>query len=437
MKNKDYKINSENSKNYISQKLNTFLIQKCKEFNINNCLQTIQYEITLNENLITIYFPHSYFAEWFKLNLKPEFEKFIHNNIYQIKQINYKIFHQQAQNQHFFQKYKIEKQYNFAQFLYNKKNYLAFLSAYELANNCTKINPFILSGEQGVGKTHLIKSIGNLFIKNNCYNNILLLNIKELNQKYKNNYNTTSQLRKNIYNFDVFILEDIHLLNDYQYLQEELLYIFDYFIEKKQQAIFSCTGEIANFSFLDPKLKSRLQSGLIVHLKQPDLDLRLQYIQRQNQKKDLYLSERQILQLAKHFNNFKQLKNILLKLLAHKESISCTINKRQFENIITSEQEKIPQRTDYHKIFAIISEYFQFSTAELQSSYRNQKLVFARQIGMYLCRELTNLSYSQIGTVFGGKDHSTVMYAIKKVKKLKNESTHVENLLKILSTKCK
>lgn len=101
----------------------------------------------------------------------------------------------------------------------------------------------------------------------------------------------------------------------------------------------------------------------------------------------------------------------MLKLLTHKESYSSsTINKKQFEDIITSEQEKLPQKTNYHKILTIVSEYFQFSESELQSSYRNQKLVLARQIGMYLCRELTNLSYSQIGTVFGGKDHSTVMY---------------------------
>ncbi len=417
------------------------LLEPDHEGQSNQWLETIHFELLPESQCLIVFFPHLFLAQWFESNIKKQFQQAIARDIKWIKHIICKT--STTNLKKIFPKHNINNNYCFTNFIHNDENYIAYKSAYNLAiNNEITGNPFVIFGNKGSGKTHLVNSIANLFIINNSDKNLLLISISDLNHAFKYKFKDKTKIKDYILSFDFIIIEDINLFIYYKYLQNYIIHIFDIFYEFNKQMVFTCTGSLSAMDFLEPKLKSRLESGLLVNLNNPDLNIRLRYIEQQCQVKQLQLNSEQSLCLAIKYNNFKDLYITIIHLLSQvhfKNQDLTQLDQDQFEEIlpagIADQSQKI--QLDSDQVIALVSEYFELSPNQLKAANRDRKSVLARQIAMYLCREMLEQTYTQIGAAFGGKDHSTVLYSCKKIQKLQNNNNEMKNMLKTLQQDCK
>jgi len=396
--------------------------------------------IEKDEKKIYIIFQHRFLFD----NYKIKFKDIIENDIN--LDFEYKILPLNTNNKiikNFKKKNKennrtLNYDFTFKNFIYNKKNIFPIVSAKEICNhNFAKFNPFVIYGESSTGKTHLLKAIVNEILKNKHNSKILFINSDDLNNKYivnfKRNHITFKQY---IDNFDYLIIDDFQEVLNFDSLQKELVTIFDLFYEQKKQMIFSYTGKYLLLDRLDKKLKSRLEWGLIVNLKKPDLEIRTKFIRKFCEDKKIKLSNEQILILAQKFKNLRNIKGILLKILAYTQLINNNLREKDFFSILNTVQEKRADNLTFENIIDIVAEEMNLERDDILSSKREKKIVKARQVSMFLCRKLLKYSYPEIGKFFGGKDHSTVIYSVKKIQRLKEDSRFMKSLLKNLEQKC-
>ena len=298
-------------------------------------------------------------------------------------------------------------------------------------------NPFIICGRNGSGKTHLLKAIANEISKRVDAARILMTSIDDLKTLYGVRFaGDIYKARTHIYEFDYLFVDDLHHLRKYPELQSELIVIFNHYFEHKKQMAFSCLDKVSGYEFLDPNLLSRLEWGLIVTLKQPDLEVRVAYIQEKAKLRKLALSKEQILTLAQRFKDFRYLQGILLKLFAFKELVKKDLSKKDFVHILNNTEEQSTESLTPDTVMGMVAEYFNLSVRELKGNKRHAHIAQARQVAMYLCRSLLSVSFPALGRVFGGKDHSTVLYSVKKIEQLKEDDADLKQVLRELKKKC-
>jgi len=153
--------------------------------------------------------------------------------------------------------------------------------------------------------------------------------------------------------------------------------------------------------------------------------------------KKLPLSKEQILTLAQRFQNFRALNGILIKLLAFRELVRKDISARDFEQILSNTEERDLPKITADSIIEIVCQHYQVKRKDVLGEDRRQNIALARQVAMFLCREMLGLSYPALGRSFGGKDHSTVIYSVKKIKELQEDGKEMKQLLKDLKVRCR
>ncbi|MGM0645331.1 MAG: DnaA ATPase domain-containing protein [Thermodesulfobacteriota bacterium] len=325
--------------------------------------------------------------------------------------------------------------YSFDNFLTNKKNYFPYASAREvIAAPGRKYNPFVVSGDSGTGKTHLLKAMGQSLRENSTGHKALYLTIDDLHTFYKEAGGDMA--RSKLLASNLLLIDDLQSLQAYTYLQNELLLVFNTLYEQNRQLAFACRGKLPECGFLDPTLLSRLEWGLMVHLKPPDLELRVQYLQKTNHQQQLGLSRRHILLLGQYFKDFRYLHGVLTKLGAYKELISPELNDEALFQIIGSLDSSKPIGVSPDHIFEIVATHFNISVEDLRGNSRMRAITSPRQIAMALCRSELGLSYPQIGRLFGGRDHTTIMHGIKKIHKLQKDKHEMNTLINTLKQQC-
>jgi chromosomal replication initiator protein len=328
------------------------------------------------------------------------------------------------------------REYTFENFLHNKKNYFPWISAKEIAEkNNTEFNPFVIFGMNSTGKTHLLRSIANYLVleKKIDQGGIFLANTENLNNICKNK----NESRESITSKDYLFIDDVHQLLHYESLQKELILIFDHFHEQKKQMIFCFTGALSLLDSLNPNLKSRLEWGLLVRVKKPDMDIRIRYIKQKCQEKRLHLSNEQILTIAEKFENIRTIQGIILKLFAFHKLVTPQLSAHDFQSILSSlDNGNNKKSVDFEELVQLVCEEMDITPQEMLSKNRKKKAVMSRQICMYLARQFLPLSYPEIGKKFGNRDHSTVIYSVKKIEKIKEHNQETNNLLKNMIAKC-
>jgi chromosomal replication initiator protein len=400
-------------------------------------LNSITLELADSGQKLDVLFPHAFFAEWFKHSLQKQFESFLYSHFPALSAIRYQTNSRRLDGR-ILKSFVPNARYSFETFLYNKKNYLAYISAMQLTGTGRLAsNPFLILGEGGTGKTHLSRAIANHLLTESPRLSLGLYTVDELNFLYRTRIKTDRALRNELYSFDVLVLEDIQQLELYPKLQEQLIYVCDTFLEDDRQMIYSSTESLSELDFIDPKLRSRLEGGLIVQLKRPDLDVRLEYVRQQSQQLGLNLKEDQILAVARHCQDFQSLYRTMVRLTARYQLQTKAPDQKEFTALLRQQEDRGDSAPDFHSITETVCAYFQVDRNALLSEKRTKELVLARQVGMYLCRSLLNESYSRIGASFGDKDHSTVIYSIKKIKQLQKDNHKTKTMLKELKNRCR
>ncbi len=326
-----------------------------------------------------------------------------------------------------------DTRFDFDSFLVNHKNYFPLASAKEVATHKETIyNPFVLYGQSGSGKTHLCKAILNTLEHGTGPKNIFWGTFENLRKKI-----SFMPGFQEVVDSDILIIDDFQEIESLQDSQHDFLSLFNAFYESGKQIVLATSRRVPEMNFLEPGLKSRLGWGLMVTIKRPDLDIRLQFITRTCQKRHIELSSEQMLTLAQHFSDFRSLQGGLLKILAFQNLISPRMGQEDFVNILKGLDAQTTTELTHEMIIAVVADHLSVPSSNILSSTRRQDVVFARQMAMYLCRKLLHYSFPQIGSIFGGKDHSTVIYACRKIKSLKEKKQEIRHQLDLLNKKCR
>ena len=315
----------------------------------------------------------------------------------------------------------LDEEYTFDTFIPGDNSRFAYNAAIAVGNEPgRKFNPILFYGGSGLGKTHLMQAIGNYINNHNseklkiCYvsaesfTNEFILSLKEKTEKaFKNKYR----------NLDVLLLDDIHFLQGKESTQEELYLTFDALSQKKAQMVFTCDRPIREIKTMAERLVSRISSGMCIDLQPPNYETRYAILQNKLELQNRFLEPEIIDFIARNVeNNVRELASALDKVLGYEELIGKKLNleivKNQLRDIISSNS---MENISLDIIQKVVADNYQISVADLKGKKRDKKYVVPRQIAIYIARELTEIAYTELGNEFGGKDHSTIMTAYKKV----------------------
>jgi chromosomal replication initiator protein len=332
----------------------------------------------------------------------------------------------------------LQEENPFGSFLHNAKNTFPLAALAEVARKSPGevYNPFILCGPVGVGKSHLLHTLATVFRKK--YSSEQIIYTKALRFCAEN---AQWALRPEDFwqRCSALLLDDIQELADKKTEQHALELILDACpvasTGKNCQAVFTCAESSDSLNYLEERLRSRLKSGLVVELAAPDMDVRLLYARAVCNREHIPLERDQCLYLAQSCSQIRLLHGLLLKIKAFIAAHNKKPSKDDIQNIVSSGDQKKPATCK--KIINRTAQVFNVRAEDILGERRRPDLVQARQTAMYLCRKKLRLTYADIGREFEGRDHSTVIYAFNKIKKLlitdKNVHTKVTEVEKSLS----
>ena len=266
---------------------------------------------------------------------------------------------------------------------------------------------------------------------------IFLGTVDDLIRIYESSKETPQSTRNSLCAYQCFFVDDLHRMERSSFLAQELLYLFDSFQNGKQRMAFTTSVTLSECEAVPPALKTRLGSGLRVDLAKPDLDVRLKFVQDHCQRKKIPLSKSQILTLAQRHSDFRGLLGQLNTLQAYRELLKKDISESVFEEALNKNQSDGDKKTTPQIILEQVAKRFSLDVKTILGSKRQKEVVLARQVAMFLCREEFGLSFPALAKLFGGKDHSTVLYSVHKIKKLQLDSSDMNSLLQTLRKNCR
>ena len=320
----------------------------------------------------------------------------------------------------------------FRNFVEGKSNQLARAASIQISSHPgSEYNPLYIYGGVGLGKTHLMHAIGNQIRENNPDANILYVNcerfvsdmVKALQHSRMNDF-------KNSYrSLDALLIDDIQFLADKSRSQEEFFHTFNSLYEARAQMVITCDRFPKEIEGLEDRIRSRLGWGLAVDIKPPDLETRVAIL-----KSKAELPDDVAFFIAERFkSNIRELEGALKRVVAHArftgEMITQDFARQALKELLAVQDKPIT----IDSIQKLVAEYFKIRVADLLSSRRNRSITRPRQIAMALTKNLTRHSLPEIGNAFGGRDHTTVLHACRKIESLRSEDRRIDEDFEILA----
>jgi len=287
-----------------------------------------------------------------------------------------------------------------------------------------------------LGKTHLLNAIGNYIMIQSVMTKVCYTSAEQFTNEVINSirYDKTVEFRNRYRNMDVLLIDDIQFIAGKERTQEEFFHTFNSLYEMNKQIVISSDRSAKEMSDIEERLRSRFEMGLTADIQPPDIETRMAILRRKSEGDNISLSEDVALFLATHIkSNIRELEGALIRIGAVRlltgEEITIDMVRRVLRDTIKEVQRDIT----VDEVQKAVAERFHITISEIKSKKRSKNLVFPRQIAMHLCRELTKLSFPEIGRYFGGKDHSTVIYACRQIEELKTQDQGLEALLASLA----
>lgn len=332
----------------------------------------------------------------------------------------------------------LNPKYTFENFVTGPSNQFAHAAAKAVAEAPGKTyNPLFIYGGVGLGKTHLITAIGNAVIDKKLDISVIYVSAEQFTNEVVSaiRHEKMGELKEKYRNIDLLLLDDIQFIANKTQTQEEFFHTFNAIYEKQKQIVISSDRSPKEIGAVTDRLRSRFSMGLIADIQPPELETKIAILMKKAEMEKIHIPEEVAYYLAsKVKSNIRELEGCLIRLGAQASLTGRYINKDMAKSILHDliEEDERPVTTDH--IQKIVCEHFALKLADIKAKKRTKEVALPRHIAMYLSKQLTSLSLSDIGKNFGGKDHATVIYACKQTeeKRAKDETFNrmIENLLR-------
>lgn len=338
----------------------------------------------------------------------------------------------------------LNPKYTFDTFVVGSNNNLAHAAALAVAESPGEIyNPLFIYGGVGLGKTHLMHAIAHFILKNNPKSKILYVSSEtftnELIDAIRNKNNiTTTEFREKYRNNDVLLIDDIQFIIGKESTQEEFFHTFNTLYESKKQIIISSDKPPKEIETLEERLRSRFEWGLTVDIQSPDYETRMAILRKKEEMEGYNIDNEVIKYIATNIkSNIRELEGALTKIVAfsklnRKKEIDIHLAEEALKDLIFPH---IAREITPEYIIQVVADHFNITPEDIMSQKRSKEIVFPRQITMYLCREFTNIPLQQLGKMLGGRDHTTILHGIDKIKADIPRNDALQSTLDILTKK--
>lgn len=330
----------------------------------------------------------------------------------------------------------------FDNYIKGESNQLARAAAYAVANNPggTQFNPLVIYGDVGLGKTHLIQSIGNHALQNGKAKRVMYLTSEVFTLEFVDSIQTDKVNEfSNFYrSMDILIVDDIQFFEGKDKTQDHFFHTFNALYQLGKQIVLSSDRPPKEIKGLNDRLISRFQSGLTADIQSPDLEMRTAILRKKSEDNGIELRQEVIEFIAANVtSNVRELEGCLISLLAHSSIRNREIDLDLAKDVVRTIIGEIKSHITIEDIQRIVCDYFNIPENFIRAKNRKQEIVLARQLAMYLSKEITNSSLKTIGLHFGGRDHSTVIHAIQTIEDLIKYDKKYSDMLQQLRSKIK
>ncbi|WP_026975637.1 chromosomal replication initiator protein DnaA [Alicyclobacillus contaminans] len=334
--------------------------------------------------------------------------------------------------------HQLNPRYTFETFVIGASNRFAHAASLAVAETPAKAyNPLFIYGGVGLGKTHLMHAIGHYVLRHTPSAKVLYLSserfINEFIHAIRDNF--TEEFRNHYRSIDVLLIDDIQFLARKEQTQEEFFHTFNALHEAGKQIVISSDRPPKEIPTLEDRLRSRFEWGLITDIQPPDLETRIAILQRKAKSDGLQVPEEVAYFIATQINsNIRELEGALIRVMAFSslvnQDLSIDLAEQALRDIITVDR---PRVITVNQIQKVVGDHFGLKVDELKAKKRTKNVAFARQVAMYLTRELTDLSLPKIGDAFGGRDHTTVIHACEKISEEMSKDEMVKSTVERLA----
>jgi chromosomal replication initiator protein len=314
----------------------------------------------------------------------------------------------------------LNPKYTFDTFVVGNSNRFAHAASLAVAETPAKAyNPLFMYGGVGLGKTHLMQAIGHYILTQNPSQKVLYVSSEKFTNELINAIkdDKNEEFRSKYRNIDVLLIDDIQFIGGKERTQEEFFHTFNALYESNKQIILSSDKPPKEIKTLEERLRSRFEWGLIADIQPPDLETRIAILRKKAQLEMLDVPNDIMVFIADNIaSNIRELEGALNRVIAYasltQSEMSIDLAGEALKDMLSNNKTKV---VDSNSIKEIVSRFYNIRIEEFKSKKRNREISYPRQIAMYLCRELTDMSLPKIGDEFGGRDHTTVIHACEKI----------------------
>lgn len=335
---------------------------------------------------------------------------------------------------------KLNGKYTFDLFVTGPSNEFAKSVSIAVAENPgkTKFNPLLIYGGVGLGKTHLLHAIGNYLFQIKINSNLTFVTSEEFYFNFieaiKNS--STKQFSEKYRQTDILLVDDIQFISGKERTQEEFFYIFNTLYQQGKQIVLTSDQPPNAIKGLHDRLVSRFQWGLFVDIQPPDLETRVAILKKKAERDNLNIPEEILYHIAENVSsNIRKLEGVIIRLLAYASITKSDITLDLVKDILNDSFRKEKTRLSIDEIIDTVSQYYNIPVNNLREKNRNKEVAHCRQVAMYISKLYTNYSLKTIGLHFGGRDHSTVIHAVKQIEKNKEKDKILINDINYILSK--
>jgi chromosomal replication initiator protein len=338
----------------------------------------------------------------------------------------------------------LNPKYSFGNFIVGSSCRLAHAACMAVAKKPgTNYNPLFVYGKVGLGKTHLLQAIGNEILKKDANKYVAYVTSEDFTNEVVEaiRKQSTKKLRDRYRKLDVFIIDDIQFIANKDRTQEEFFHTFNSLYEAGKQVIISSDRPPSELDILEPRLRSRFEMGMIADVSQPDYETRLAILQYKAAQQEL-LVQPEVLELMAYNiqSNIRELEGILMQIVAQYEleekmptiqSVTEILKRHRKENNLVGFEPEKPKDciNDIEELIRIVSKHYAVPEQEVIGHSRVREFVIPRQVAMYLAKKKMNMAVTKIGDMFDGRDHTSVLHAVKKIdKQIQNDQQLMRNM---------